>query len=179
MEDIHFYYFAYGSNLPLLRMLERTSSDLKLRGKFAWTGRRLAFAKKSHDGSGKCTAIAATDDDTVWGAIYQLTAEDKWGLARYEAGYHEASLRVVLDGVQTPAFTYIADPRLIDPSLRPYRWYKRYVLAGAREHGFPSDYIEAIGQVEAKDDPDAARHAQHEARLVPIESAPQSWIAKQ
>jgi gamma-glutamylcyclotransferase len=178
MDGIEFYYFAYGSNLPFLRMLERSSKDLKLLDKFAWTDRRLAFAKKSHDGSGKCTVLAASDKDVVWGVIYQLTREDKLKLDRHEVGYHEASLRVSLNGVQTPAFTYIADPKLIDQSLRPYQWYKRYVVAGAREHGFPSEYIDAIDRVESMHDPDAARHAHHEACLVPIEKAPQSGIAK-
>jgi hypothetical protein len=84
MDNIDFYYFAYGSNLPYLRMLERTSKDLKLRGKYAWTGRRFVFTKRSTDESGKCTVIATIDDHLVWGAIYQLTPADKRKLAAFE-----------------------------------------------------------------------------------------------
>jgi hypothetical protein len=168
------YYLAYGSNLPYARMLERTSKDLKLKGKFAWTGRRLAFAKRGRDGSGKCTAIEATNDRVVWGAIYQLTPSDKRNLAAVEVGYHEQPLMLPIDGVQRLGFTYLADQEQVDESLRPYHWYKRLVLAGAREHGFPADYIAAIEGSIALDDPNAERCAKEETLLVPLERAARS-----
>ena len=34
-----------------------------------------------------------------------------------------------------------------DPSLTPYDWYKAFVLAGAREHGLPQDYVAALDAV--------------------------------
>ena len=45
----------------------------------------------------------------------------------------------------------------IDPSLRPYHWYKRHVLIGARENNLPAEYIEHIEAIEAIDDPDKQR----------------------
>jgi hypothetical protein len=172
------YYFAYGSNLPFLRMLKRTSKDLRLKGKFAWKARRLAFAKRSTNGSGKCTAIATSDDHVVWGAIYQLTPTDKRRLVVFEVGYHEQVLLLPIDNVQKQGFTYIADKEHIDEALRPYGWYKRFVLAGAREHGFPPEYIDAIERVADVTDPDAARRMKQEALLVSIENGPPAWTAK-
>jgi soluble lytic murein transglycosylase-like protein len=75
-------------------------------------------------------------------------------------------------------FTYVADKEQLDHSLRPYKRYQRFVLAGAREHGFPPDYIDAIAGVESTNDPDAERRARYESILVPIEKAPRAWTAE-
>jgi len=171
MDGVEFYYFAYGSNLSYLRMLERTSIDLLLKGKFAWRGCRLTFAKRSADGSGKCTAMPTTDDHVVWGAIYRLTLADKRKLATFEVGYQERSLMLPVDGVQKLGFTFIADTTHIDRSLRPYKWYKRLVVAGAREQGFPSEYIDEIDRIEPMIDPDAGRCASYDSILAQIENA--------
>ena len=177
MNAIPFYYFAYGSNLPYLRMLDRTSNDVMLKGKFAWAGYRLTFTKRSVDGSGKCTVTASTRDQVVWGAIYQLTLSDKKKLVKAEGGYHEQSLLMPIDGVQQAGFTFVADQNQVDPSLSPYSWYKRLVLAGAREHGFPADYITAIDRTAALTDPNHARREKFEALLASIEGAPKSRLA--
>lgn len=56
------------------------------------------------------------------------------------------------------AFAYVANPAYINDSLRPYHWYKEYVLRGAREFGLPGryidDFIESVASVE---DPNARR----------------------
>jgi hypothetical protein len=151
MDAIPFYYFAYGSNLPYQRMLQRTSNNISLKGKFAWENQRLTFTKKSDDESTKCTVVAS-DGRIVWGAIYQVTLADKQKLIKCEVGYHEVPLR-------------------IDTYLYPYTWYKRYVLAGAREHDFPPAYIAEIEAAPARPDPDGARSASHEPLLLQLESA--------
>jgi gamma-glutamylcyclotransferase len=171
MNDVPFYYFAYGSNLPFLRMLERTSTDTIRKGKFEWRGQRLDFVKKSTDGSAKCTAIATSDDHAVWGVIYQVTYADKLKLIGCEIGYHEMPIPLPVDGEQKLGFTFIANPDQIDKWLYPYTWYKRLVLAGAREHDFPPAYIAQIDGVQARPDPNMHRSAQYEPLLSQIESA--------
>jgi hypothetical protein len=171
MDDIPFYYFAYGSNLPYQRMLERTSSNIMRKGKFAWQGQRLAFTKKSKDLSAKCTAVATTGADVVWGAIYQVTYADKLKLAKCEVGYHEVNLMLPIDGERKLGFTFVANPDQIDPYLLPYTWYKRYVVAGAKEHDFPPEYIAQIEATPARPDPKSARSASHEPLLSQLESA--------
>ena len=47
----------------------------------------------------------------------------------------------------------------IDPDLKPFAWYLAHVLAGAREHRLPADYIAAIECLAVVDDPDPLRHA--------------------
>jgi hypothetical protein len=47
----------------------------------------------------------------------------------------------------------------IDHSLRPYSWYRALVVAGAREHRIPEDYIALLETVATQEDPDRTRHA--------------------
>jgi gamma-glutamylcyclotransferase len=171
MIDVPFYYFAYGSNLPFQRMLERTSNDIQRKGTFAWAGQRLSFTKRSTDGSAKCTLVATSNEHVVWGAIYQVTAADKQKLVKVERGYHEVPLRVPVDGELKLGFTFVANPGEIDNYLYPFSWYKRLVLAGAREHQFPAAYIATIEAVQARPDPNLKRNAEYELLLSGIEGA--------
>jgi hypothetical protein len=151
-------------------MLDRTSNNISAKGKFAWENQRLSFTKKSTDESTKCTVIAS-DGHRVWGAIYQLKHADKQRLVQGEGGYHEVPLRLPVDGELKLGFTFVANPDRIDTHLVPYTWYKRYVLAGAKEHDFPPAYIAEIEAVKSRQDPKCARSAEHEPLLAQIEGA--------
>jgi hypothetical protein len=54
-------------------------------------------------------------------------------------------------------FFYVATAGYIDDALRPFGWYKAYVVEGARFHGLPEAYIGAIEQASAIVDPDPLR----------------------
>ena len=54
----------------------------------------------------------------------------------------------------------------VRPDLAPYHWYRDYVLFGAREHGLPAPYVDAIARVPSVDDPDPARHDENRRRLL-------------
>jgi hypothetical protein len=45
------------------------------------------------------------------------------------------------DGQDVQVQTYIADHDAIDDRLKPYSWYKDFVMKGAQEHGLPLEYI--------------------------------------
>jgi hypothetical protein len=47
--------------------------------------------------------------------------------------------------------------------LRPYSWYKRFVVEGARQHGLPADYIAGIEALPAAEDPDQNRDVENRA----------------
>ena len=42
---------------------------------------------------------------------------------------------------------YEADDWAIDDSLRPYTWYKDFVVDGAKEHDLPEAYIKKLESV--------------------------------
>ena len=55
--------------------------------------------------------------------------------------------------------SYLAEASHVDESLLPYDWYKEFVLAGAKYHGFPDEYVARIASTQAIPDPDPDRSA--------------------
>jgi len=162
-------YFAYGSNMSRRRLCARTPSA-RVMGVATLHGHRLAFHKPgSRDGSAKCD-IVEDFSATVFGVLYTVEVVDKVALDRIEGlgrGYAEKRVELVLrSGERVWGSTYVAT--LVDTTLRPFGWYKRHVLEGAREAGLPAAYIAAIEAVAAAEDPDAAREAGELAIYGPV-----------
>ena len=164
-------YLAYGSNLHPMRLAERVPSS-RLLGTTRLDGYTVSFVKRSVDGSAKCT-LRRTDspEDAAHCAVYELEESERHLLDEAEGlgrGYDEATLRVEVGGGSVTAFTYIADASHLAPELLPYDWYQALVLAGARFHGFPADYIAGLSAPESLPDPDRRRRLRHEGLLVRI-----------
>lgn len=154
-------YFAYGSNMSTPRLAARLDF-VKHVDVAVLDGHRLAFHKVGTDGSAKCDAFrTGAPADAVIGVVFQIEAHEKPVLDRIEglgSGYAQKQVCVTSRGdEQLDAFLYQATH--IDRALKPFAWYKRHVLHGAREHGLPADYIRNIEQTESMTDPDAGRHA--------------------
>ncbi|MEJ2034471.1 MAG: gamma-glutamylcyclotransferase [Deltaproteobacteria bacterium] len=153
-------YFSYGSNMSSPRLIARVpSAQFVAIGKLP--GHRLRFHKKGQDGTAKCDAEhTGNQGHHVFGVVFDISASEKSALDREEGlgyGYEEKLVTVVLEnGDQIEAKTYYATR--IDPSLKPYHWYKKHVLLGAEEHELPFDYISKIETVESIPDPDPERH---------------------
>ena len=151
-------YLAYGSNLLPARLLARIP-EARLVGTCRIPGRRLAFHLASSDGSAKCD-VTPEAGACAFGALYRLGEE---GWARLDAiegldvSYIRLGLRVLDSPKAHMAEAYVAVEDRIDHGLRPYGWYKRLVLAGARYHGFPEEYVRAIDKVPELPDPNRSR----------------------
>lgn len=159
------YYFAYGSNLHPMRLVERVPSA-ELLGVATHPGRRLAFHKRSDDGSGKCNMFdSGSESDQVLGAIYSMDPDHKNGLDRFEGnGYEYTENQIVRghDGKEYACFTYLARQSHIVDRLKPYHWYKALVVLGAKYLEFPEAYISLIDAVPSIEDPDPERRKGHE-----------------
>jgi len=162
------FYLAYGSNLHRLRLADRVPSA-KLVGTVALPGQRIAFHKLSTDGSGKADLLeSGAEEDVAWGAVYQLAPHHVARLDRAEGlgnGYDRSRILVRLGETQCECFTYRAARSHIDDALRPYHWYKEFILAGARYLSLPESYIDSLAQVESIDDPLEDRAASNEDYL--------------
>ena len=149
-------YAAYGSNLHPVRLGERLPSA-RLLGTGHLPDWSLRFHKLSRDASGKCSIVPG--DNGVHFAIFDISEHDKLELDRIEgvgSGYAAASLHIPSFG---DCATYIAEATYVDDALRPYDWYREFVLAGAAFHDFPADYVARIAAVRAIPDPDLERRA--------------------
>ena len=153
--------FAYGSNLCVERLAARISRVSPVATGYV-EGYRLAFHKRSRDGSGKADAFFTGDvRDRVWGAVYDLLDHDKSILDGFEGlgvDYGEAQVSVYGPGdPEIQARVYVATEHTIDPDARPYHWYHRFVTVGACQHGLPPDYVASIEAVETIVDVDVNR----------------------
>ena len=161
-------YFAYGSNMCSLLLKDRVPSAEKY-AIAAFKGHVLKFHKISRDGSGKCDAFETkSPEDIVYGVLFEISENEKQDLDRKEglgAGYEEKYVYVnLLDeerGIR--AFTYYATK--IDDSLKPYNWYKKTVVSGARENNLSKDYIKLLEREESIDDSDKSRVDKNKAFL--------------
>ena len=151
------------------RLRERTPSAAKLSVGFV-EKHRLTFDKVSKDCSGKCdmnhTSVVT---DRVYGVLFKIDPSEKTNLDNAEGlgkGYKEECVDVVLlrrAKRKIKAVAYVATTK--NPILKPYNWYKAFVVAGAVEHKLPESYIEWLRTVQSQPDPDAHRYSKNEAVL--------------
>ncbi|MCA9444827.1 MAG: gamma-glutamylcyclotransferase [Candidatus Omnitrophica bacterium] len=163
-------YFAYGSNMFSFHFRD-CARKAQVIGLGKLLGYQLRFHKRSMDGSAKCDAFkTGSQEDLVYGVIYEIELEqERRKLDRKEGlgcGYNKNDVDVETDEGASTVFTYLADSSAIDDTLKPYTWYKDFVVYGAKEHGLPEGYVEKIESVEADLDPDEERHGENHQVLL-------------
>lgn len=166
-------YLAYGSNM-WRRRIELRLGTCKMLGVASLRGFSLRFHKRGGDGSGKCDAYHTGDiTDTLYGVVYSLSEYQREMLDGFEGpGYASREVPVRTRSGMLTAYTYVAKVGHLQPELQPFEWYKSIVVAGARAHLLPADYIERLTAVCAVTDPDSTRHAHHQAILDEAVEAP-------
>ena len=154
-------HFAYGSNLLVERLqVPERAPGAWLVGVARLAGWRLVFDKRGRDGSGKAS-VRQAPDAWVHGVLYDLPDDDRKRLDQVEGpGYRAHEVEVRRGGRAESAWLYLAID--LDPTLRPFRWYRGLVLAGARQHRLPDAYAAAIEEVPVMRDPDRQRAERYE-----------------
>lgn len=158
------HYFAYGSNMLTVRLRNRVPSTQAI-GRAKLPAYRLGWQKNGRDDSAKCDIIPTNKpDDQVWGVLFSFHHQELPKLDEAEdlgTGYKRISIQVWLQNNSHQAITYKA--LRIDRSLKPFTWYKKFVVEGAKQHQLPTSYINQLQQVHAKTDWDEerARRNQH------------------
>lgn len=150
--------FSYGSNMLTARIRERCPGAQAI-GTALLEDHQLAWHKSSKNGSGKCDVVGRRRGAAVHGVVFRVPRAEKWDLDKAEGlgyGYDERVAEVILNGERSRVVLYVATDT--DGTLKSYTWYRALVVAGAREHGLPSDYITALETVEALEDQDRSRH---------------------
>lgn len=170
MSGSQLFYFAYGSNMSTLRLMARVPSA-RLERAAVLFGYRLVFNKRGADDSAKCNIEAAEEKESVHGVVWRMNAADKPALDAAEGpNYYTWWYQLAMGDRNLPVFTYVARPGAIAKGLRPYDWYLAFLVAGAREHGLPPDYLETLSRVATRPDPDAGRASLNRRLLSAAES---------
>ena len=140
-------YFAYGSNLDLVRFRRRCPGAVVI-GRARLPDYQLAFTRYSRSERGGVADIVPQPGAEVWGALYEIDEACLGTLDEYEGApraYRRETVRVVDDeGVEREGMAYVANRT---GAFAPSRQYLAVVARGARAHGLPKEYVQAIEQV--------------------------------
>jgi gamma-glutamylcyclotransferase len=142
------WYFAYGSNLCIEQMIERTGPfpPAEAPRLARLPDYRLAFNVRGEDG--QAFANLMSPGDGVLGVVYSCAPEALIKMDVFEKGYQRGSVRVVLEnGDNLEAVTYFAEPVHVATGLRPRAEYLQRILRGARQHGLPEAYIREMEEI--------------------------------
>jgi gamma-glutamylcyclotransferase (GGCT)/AIG2-like uncharacterized protein YtfP len=145
-------YFAYGSNLDRQQMAQRCP-NAKVIGPAQLTDHRICFPRKSPVRGCAVASIEPHAGMTVWGLMYEMTADD---LKRLDAreGYDPVNLKaanrydrveIVIEqmrGEPVKAVTYVALPE-DEPGLPSFDYMKQ-IIDGAVANSFPDDYVASL-----------------------------------
>jgi len=151
--------FCYGSNMLAGRLKHRIASARKI-GVAKLYKHVLKFHKVGMDSSGKSDIhYTGNRKDYAWGVVVEIDPAEKQILDEYEdygKGYSDKIVEVELDtGVRIKVLTYFA--LKTKPDLKPYDWYKDFVVVGAIENRLPGGYIQYLQEVQSMQDSDYQR----------------------
>ena len=147
-------YYAYGSNLNFNQMKQRCPSAI-----FAAIARlpgyRLTFPRMADSWGGGVAGIELDSTSSILGAIYKLSFDDLLILDKYEGvsnrDYIRVSLIVYLQNSSSQeVWSYLANPEKDNP-FRPSRLYMETIIAGAKYHCLPHEYIEHLKRIPTTD----------------------------
>ena len=140
------WYFAYGSNLWIEQMIERTGGigQGEHRPKSAHlANHRLVF--QHLEDNGPAFANILCPGNGVLGVVYHCRPTTLEKLDYYECGYTRQSITVTdQQGEMINAIAYVITPRQgVRPGQHSTEYLQR-ILTGAKQHGLPESYIDTI-----------------------------------
>ncbi len=135
------FYFGYASNLDEETLSSRTISPVQLIGCARLPGYGFRFSFPNADGSARANLIKS-ENETVYGLLYQLASEDIAFFKESEPGYDFLQKEVYLNGVTVSAFTFMSSNNVT--GIFPDKAYLDIILKGARKNNLPKAYIAMI-----------------------------------
>lgn len=131
---------------------EVSNSVSRLVGVASLSGYQLIFPRFLESREGGVASIEKKENATIWGVVYEideicekeLDRKEDVHLGRYRKEFVEVEVRD--SGQPLKCLTYISR---VDGVFQPSEKYLNIILQGAREHGFPEEYIENIKNIKA------------------------------
>lgn len=135
------FYFGYASNLDEETLSGRTISPFQLIGCARLPRHGFRFSFPNADGSARAN-IVLSENETVYGLLYQLASEDIAFFKQSEPGYEFLQKEVYVKGMTVSAFTFMASDNVT--GIFPDKAYLDIILKGARKNNLPEAYIAMI-----------------------------------
>ena len=145
------WYFAYGSNMTRSIFMERRGmrpSSVT----WGWLdGYRLCFDLPVGPGERGVANIIADGNARTCGVLYRISEQEAARLDRTEGVHGGLYIRlpiVVVDAAGTPVAAFAYQSSFASAGRKPSARYVGLLLAGAREHGLPADYVAFLESLE-------------------------------
>jgi len=139
-------YFAYGSNMCLMRIRERAPSAVII-GTACLHHHHVICNKLGKDGTAKANIVPRQGAST-YGVLYEISADELALLDTEETGYRRVEKTLLNHrNQQVHAQIYVAFHLTHQPVTTA--WYKALIIQGATEHGLPADYIRTLERLPA------------------------------
>jgi cation transport regulator ChaC len=164
------WYFAYGSNMQSATLRGRRGIDFQRALPARAAGWRLVFDKPPLVPIGQSFAnIIAEAGAEVLGVVFEVSEANLRQIDLTEGvlvgNYQRVEVAVTPltapSSATLTAFTLTSDHR--DPALQPSHRYMELLIAGAREHGLPAEYIAFLRSIPAL--PETAEAIEFRAHL--------------
>lgn len=140
-EPVH--YFAFGANMARRVLVERRGIVPLASRAAAVRGYELRFGLRGLPGIEPSFAtIVANPEATVHGVLHTLAPRDLLRLDRIERSYER--IPVAAETADGPFEATAYHVRRPSPERPPSRRYLALLVEGAREHGLPPAYLEAL-----------------------------------
>jgi cation transport regulator ChaC len=145
------WYFAYGSNMCASTFVERRGIHPLEARRARLDAHRLCFNLPVGPGERAVANVEPDADACTWGVAYLISAEQAEHLDRTEGvhrgAYARSAVTIELESAERlAAFTYRS--ALTCEGRKPSARYLQLLLAGAREHGLPAEYVRALEALE-------------------------------
>jgi cation transport regulator ChaC len=152
------WYFGYGSNVERGTFVERRGMRPLGVQRGLLEDWELCFDLPVGPGERAVANLRARRGARVWGVLWRIELRDAARLDRSEGVhrgfYRRLAVRVQAEEERVDAFTYLSDLRR--PGRKPSARYLGLLLAGARQHGLPAEWVEGLERIElAVDERDA------------------------
>ena len=135
-------YFAFASNMHQDQMKRWCPASRFLRAAVL-DGFRFVYDGFSVTWDGAVGNIVKSDNERVWGALYEITERDRLTMDAFEGyprNYDHRDVDVKdREGAVYRAMTYFRTGR---PLGKPHPDYERIVIDGAKQCGLPDEYID-------------------------------------
>ena len=135
-------YFAFASNMHQDQMKRWCPASRFLKAAVL-EGFRFVYDGFSVTWDGAVGNIVKSDNEHVWGALYEITERDRLTMDAFEGyprNYDHRDVDVKdRDGTVYQAMTYFRTGR---PLGKPHPDYERIVIDGAKQCGLPDEYID-------------------------------------
>jgi gamma-glutamylcyclotransferase len=156
-------YFAYGSNMETATFRGRRGIEFVGARPARATGWRLVLDKPPLVPIGEGFANIVPDPTAVvLGVLYEIGPADLEHLDLTEGvligNYRRIEIPVTALATPTttvPAFTLVSEARA--PELQPSQRYMACLIAGAEEHGLPTEYVAFLRSLPARPETSTAR----------------------